>query len=72
MWIIFSYLIDLDGLAVAKSYYCDGLSIAKTTISLSVAKFWSDGWSVAKDEVCRCITTTTAPTASARVRCYNF
>jgi len=37
MWIIFfTYLIGLDGLAVAKSYYCDGLSVAKTANSLSV------------------------------------
>ena len=67
--VFFSYLIDLNGLAVAKSYYCDGLSVAKTTNSLSVAKFWGDGRSVAKDEVRRCIPTTTASTASARVRC---
>jgi len=36
---LFFYLIDLDGVAIAKSYYCDGLSIAKTTNNLSVAKF---------------------------------
>jgi len=35
----FTYLIDLDGLSVAKSYYCDELFVAKTANNrLSVAK----------------------------------
>jgi len=73
MWIIFfTYLIDLDGLSVAKSCYCDELSVVKTTNRLSVAKLWGDGWSVAKDKVCCYIHTTTASTATAEVRRYNF
>jgi hypothetical protein len=39
IWIIFfTYLIDLDGLTVAKSCYCDGLSVAKSANMSSVAK----------------------------------
>jgi len=72
MYYFFTYLIDLDGLSVAKSCYCDGLSVAKSANISSVAKLWGDGWSVAKDEVRRCIHSMTASIATARVRRYNF
>jgi hypothetical protein len=37
-WIFFTYLTKPDGLSVAKYFYCDELSIAKTSNKLSVAK----------------------------------
>jgi hypothetical protein len=35
---IFTYLIELDGLSVAKCSYCDGMFVAKSSKRLSVAK----------------------------------
>ena len=51
--IFFTYLIELDGLSVAKSSYCDELSVAKSSNMLSVAKSRTVELSVAKDHV-RC------------------
>ena len=68
--ILFTYLIELDGLLVAKSSYCDELLVAKSSNMLSVAKSWTVELSVAKDDVRRCITT--ASLATAGVRCYKL
>jgi hypothetical protein len=39
IWIIFfTYVIEPDGLSVAKRFYCDELSVAKASNRLSVAK----------------------------------
>ena len=73
VWIIFfTYLIDLDGLSVAKSSYGNELSVAQTANGPSVAKLWDHGWSVVKDEVRRYIYLTTASIATAGVCRYNF
>ena len=70
--LFFTYLIELDGLLVAKSSYCDELLVAKSSNMLSVAKSWTVELSVAKDDVCRCLHITTALIASAGVRRYNL
>ena len=46
-----SYLIELDGLLVAKSPYTLELSVAKSSNMLLVAKSRTIGLSVAKDDV---------------------
>jgi hypothetical protein len=51
--IFFTYLTELDGLSLAKSSYCDELSVAKSSNMLSVAKSWTVELSIAKDDVCR-------------------
>jgi hypothetical protein len=57
----FTYLIELDGLLVAKSSYCDELLVAKSSNMLSFAKSWTVEPSVAEDDVH--ITTTSLATA---------
>ena len=69
--IFFTNLIEVNGLLVAKSSYCDELSIAKSS-NMSVAKSWTVELSVAKDNVRRCIHITTASLATVGVRRYNF
>ena len=63
--VFFTYLIELDGLLVAKSFYCDELLVAKSSNMLSVAKSWTVELSVAKDDARRCLHITTALIASA-------
>ena len=63
--IFFTYLIEVDGLSVAKSSYCDELLVAKRSNMLSVAKSWTVERSVAKDDVRHCIHTTTTSLATA-------
>ena len=70
--LFFTYLIELDGLLVAKSSYCDELSVAKSSNMLSVVKSWTVELSAAKDDVCRCIHITMASLATAGVRRYNL
>ena len=53
--IFFTNLIEVDGPSVAKSSYCDELSVAKSSNMLLVAKSWTVELSVAKDDVCHCI-----------------
>ena len=60
--IFFTYLIEVDGLSVAKSSYCDELSDAKRSNMVSVAK----------DDVRRNIHTMTASLATVGVRRYNL
>jgi hypothetical protein len=72
IWFFFTYLTELNGLSVAKSSYCDELSVAKSSNMLSVAKSWTVELSVAKDDVHRCIHITTASLATAGVRRYSL
>ena len=65
--IFFTNLIEVDGLSVAKSSYCDERSVAKSSNMLLVAKSWTVEWSVAKDDVHRGILITTASLATAGV-----
>jgi len=69
--LFFTYLIELDGPLVAKSSYCDELSIAKSS-NMSVAKSWTVELSVAKDDIRHCIHITTTSLATAGVRRYNL
>ena len=68
----FTYLIELDGLLVAKSSYCDELSVAKSSNMLLVAKSRTIGLSVAKDDVHRCLHIATASLATVGVCRYNL
>ena len=70
--LFFTYLIELDGLLVAKSSYCDELSAAKSSNMLLVAKSWTVELSVAKDHVRRSLHITTTSLATAGVRRYNL
>ena len=70
--LFFNYLIELDGLLVAKSSYCDELLVAKSSNMLSVAKSWTVELSVAKDDVRRCIHISTASLATAGFYRYNL
>jgi hypothetical protein len=68
----FTYLTKTDGLSVAKCFYCDELSIAKTSNKLSVAKARAMDSPSLKMKVRRCIHTTTASIATVGVRRYNI
>ena len=63
--IFFTNLIEVNGLLVAKSSYCDELSVAKSSNMLLVAKSWTVELSVAKDHVHRCLHITMASLAAA-------
>jgi len=67
-----TYLIELDGPSVAKSFYCDELSVAKSSNRLPVAKSWNIELFVAKGYVRRYIHITTASLTTVGVRCCNL
>ena len=70
----FFYLFTIEPveLLVAKIYYSIGLSVAKSSNILSVAKSWTVELSVAKDDVRRCLYITTASLATIGVCRYNL
>ena len=72
MYMRFRYTRFFLSCLVAKSSYCDELSVAKSSNMLLDTKSWTVELSVAKDNVRRCIHITTASLATAGVRRYNL
>ena len=70
--VFFTYLIELDGLLVAKSSYYDELLVAKSSNMSSVAKSWTVKLSITKDDVRRCIHIMMASLSTTGVCCYNL